>query len=75
MDKLSELLKEAKPLYKKRKRNRTIAKIILSLSLPVFCLTGLYELSVIGDNIYLSMSNENYQQELIDDDFGIFITK
>ena len=44
MDKLSELIKEARPLYKQRKRRKTIAKMIFVISVPAMLLNSLLQI-------------------------------
>ena len=41
MDELSNLLNEAKPLYKQRKRRKAIAKSILALSAPAILMSSI----------------------------------
>ena len=72
MDKLSSLLREARPLYKQRKRNRAIAKVVLSVTLPVFMMASLCQVCLQGDDLYLSLSNDDLQTRLLEDDFGLY---
>lgn len=69
MDKLSELIKEAKPLYKQRKRQKAIAKVIFMITMPVMLLGSVVQLCNEGNNIYLSLENNTLQNELLNDDF------
>ena len=71
MDKLSELIKEAKPLYKTRKRNRAIAKMTLMFLTPVFVFYGMYQIYVAGNNLYVSLSQNDLQIELTTDEFNL----
>ena len=71
MDKLSELIAQARPLYKQRKRRKTIAKLLFVLTLPVFVLANLTSLYLEGDAVYMSLDNNKIQSELLSDDFGI----
>ena len=71
MDKLSELIKEAKPLYKQRKRRKTIAKLIVLTSMPMMMLTSVCHMYFQGNDIYLSLKNNSLQNELIEDEFGL----
>ena len=71
MDKLSELIKEAKPLYRKRERRKTIAKMILCTTMPVIMLTSVYQIFVTGENVYLSLDNNSLQTQLLEDDFEL----
>lgn len=69
---ITELLKEARPLYKERKRQKTIAKLIFVICAPVFLFTSAIQLYNQGCDIYLSLEKNNLQFELLEDDFGIF---
>ena len=71
MDKLSELIKEAKPLYKTRKRTRAIAKMTLMFLTPVFVFYGMYQIYVTGNNLYVSLSQNDLQIELTTDEFNL----
>ncbi|MBQ8475644.1 hypothetical protein IJ531_01125 [bacterium] len=71
MDKLSDLIKEARPLYKQRKRRKTIAKMLFAITLPVFIFGNLASLYVEGNSVYMSMNNNKIQTQLLQDDFGI----
>lgn len=71
MDKLSNLIKEAKPLYKQRKRQKAIAKIVLGICMPVFLFAGVCQLYMIGSDIYVALDNNKLQNELLYDDFGL----
>ena len=70
MDKLSDLIKEARPLYKQRKRRKTIAKMILSITMPVMFFTSVCQIYLQGNDLYLSLENNILQSELLEDDFG-----
>lgn len=71
MDKLTNLLQEAKPLYKQRKRRKTIAKMVLTLTLPVIFLSSICQIYTQGNDIYLSLDNHTLQYELSEDEFGL----
>ena len=71
MDKLSTLLREAKPLYKQRQRRKTIAKMIFSLTMPAILMTSICQVYLQGNDIYLSLENESLQYELMEDEFGL----
>ena len=71
MDKLSKLLKEAKPLYNQRQRRKKVAKYILLLTMPMFITTGIYEIYQQGNELYLSLRNNSLQNELMQDEFGL----
>lgn len=71
MDKLSELIKEAKPLYKQRQRRKTIAKMIFALSMPMILMTSICQIYLQGNDIYLSLEKNHLQYELIEDEFGL----
>lgn len=70
MDKLSDLIKEARPLYKQRKQRKTIAKMILSITMPVMLFTSVCQIYLQGNDLYLSLENNILQSELLEDDFG-----
>ncbi len=69
MDKLTDLLQEAKPLYKKRKRQKTIAKMIFSISVPVMLFSSILQLYIEGNNTYFALETNNLQTELLEKDF------
>jgi len=71
-DKLSALIKEARPLYKQRKRRRTIAKMMLTAFVPVFIFSTLAGIYIQGSDIYMALDNNKLQYELLQDEFGIF---
>ncbi len=71
MDKLSLLLKEAKPLYKRRKRTKLILQSTFVALIPIFVFSFALEVYKQGDNIYLSLDNNNLQYELLEDDLGL----
>lgn len=71
MDKLSELIKEAKPLYKQRQRRKTIGKMILTISMPAILLSSVSQVYLQGNDIYLSLQNNTLQYELMEDEFEI----
>ena len=71
MDKLSDLIKEAKPLYKQRKRRKAIAKAILTLTVPVFLMNSICQIYFQGNDIYLSLENNTLQNELMTDDYDL----
>lgn len=72
MDKLSELIKEAKPLYRQRKRRKTIAKLILGICTPVVLLSSICQVYIMGCDIYMALNNNQLQNELLDDEYGLF---
>ena len=55
MDNLSDLLKEAKPLYRQRQRRKTIAKMIFTLTMPAMLMTSICQMYLQGNDIYLSL--------------------
>lgn len=71
MDNLSKLIKEAKPLYKQRKRRRTIAKMILGITVPILLFTSIFEIYTMGSDIYMALDSNQLQNKLLDDDFGL----
>jgi len=71
MDKLTDLLREAKPLYKQRQRRKTIAKMILTLSMPAILMSSVCQIYLQGNDIYLSLDNDSLQYELMEDEFGL----
>ncbi len=71
MDKLSLLIEQARPLYKQRKRRKTIAKMLFAITVPVFLFANIASLYIEGDQVYMSLENNNIQDELLTDDLGI----
>ena len=71
MDKLTELFKEAKPLDRQRKRRKTIAKMIFTISVPALLLNSILQIYIQGCDVYVALENNKLQQELIEDDFGL----
>ena len=71
MDKLSDLLQEAKPLYKRRKRQKTIAKLIFSISVPVMLFSSVMQLYIQGNNLYFALETNRLQTELLENDFAL----
>ena len=47
MENISNLIKEAKPLYFKKKRQEQCIKVLLSMMIPMFAISG-----IIGANLY-----------------------
>ena len=75
MDKLSNLIKEARPLYKRKKRQKTIAKLVFSITMPVILCTSIYQLNLEGNDIYVALDNNILQTELMEDEYGLFRIK
>ncbi len=71
MDELSILLHEAKPLYKKRKRNKLMVKSALVLVIPLMLFTSALNLYFEGNDIYIAMNSNSFQMQLLEDDFGL----
>jgi len=71
MDKLSTLLKEAKPLYKQRQRRKTMAKLFLIISTPAILMSSVFNLYLQGNDLYISLENNHLQYELMEDEFGL----
>ncbi|MBR3604693.1 MAG: hypothetical protein IKL52_01540 [Candidatus Gastranaerophilales bacterium] len=71
MDKLTDLLKEARPLYKQRQRRKAITKMVLSITMPAIIMTSICQIYTQGNDIYLSLDNNILQNELIEDEFGL----
>ena len=71
MDKLSNLILEAKPLYKQRKRRKKILTTIFTISLPVLMIANVAQLYIQGDDVYVSLQNKKMQQYILQDDFGL----
>ena len=69
MDKLSQLINQARPLYRQRKRRKTIAKLVFIITMPVFVIGNIASLYIEGDKVYTSLENNNLQKELLNDDF------
>lgn len=71
MDKLSELISQARPLYKCRKRRKTMAKMLVAITLPALFLGNFVALYMEGDSVYMSLDDNKIQNELLVDDFGV----
>jgi len=71
MDKLTNLIQEAKPLYHTRKTRKTMTKMLLAICLPVFLCINILQLYLEGSELYVSLDNKNIQNELLQDDFGL----
>lgn len=70
-DKLSNLIQEAKPLYKRKKRQRAVMKACVVMLIPVFMGLSAISLYNAGNNLYLSLENQSLQTELLEDDMGL----
>lgn len=71
MDQLSELIKEAKPLYKRRKRIKQTCLGLVLLFVPIFGLTNVVNLYNYGNDVYISLNNNELQKELMFDDMKL----
>ena len=71
MDKLTNLIQEAKPLYKKKKRQKAIMKTCFIFTIPAIMGASLIGLYNTGEDIYVSLENNSLQQELIEDDMEL----
>ncbi len=71
MDKLSLLISQARPLYKTRKRRKTIAKMLVCITLPVLIFGNFMSLCYEGDKVYMSLENDNIQNEILYDDYDM----
>ncbi len=71
MDKLTELIQEAKPLYKQRKRQKTMTTMVLGLSLPMIFTISLFQLYISGSEVYIALENSTLQTKLLEDEFGL----
>jgi len=71
MDKLSNLIKEAKPLYKQKQRQKSIARLIFSICTPVMLFTSIFQLYMAGENIYVALEKDSIQMQLLEDDLGL----
>ena len=71
MDKLTELIQEAKPLYKQRKRQKTMTTMVLGLSLPMIFTISLFQLYIGGSEVYIALENNTLQTKLLEDEFGL----
>ncbi len=70
MDKLSELIKEARPLYRRKKRQKAFAGMVLGVCVPVLIISSGYEIYSMGDEIYVSLLNNSLQKQLLTDEIG-----
>ena len=75
MDELTKLIKEAKPLYKARKRRKNFLVALFALFIPMSLLSFSFGIYQAGSNIYLSIANENFTQELVQDEFNLYQIK
>lgn len=71
MDKLSNLIQEAKPLYKRKKRQSATIKLCCIMLIPMFLGIGATRLYDEGNNLYISLENQSLQKELIEDNMGL----
>ena len=75
MDKLSELLQEAKPLYIERKKRRELVKKTLFIALPVlFCSLAILPFTMNNtDNTYCQNTTTSVIEEMgfPTDDYGL----
>ena len=71
MDKLTSLIQEARPLYKRKKRQKAILRASFILLVPIIIGCGTIGLYTTGNELYLSMDNNTLQQELIEDNMGL----
>ena len=72
MDELTKLIKEAKPLYKARKRRKNFLIALFALFIPMSLLSFSFGIYQAGSNIYLSIASENFTQELVQDEFNLY---
>ena len=75
MDKLSELLTEAKPLYRARKRNVAIMKMMVCIFVPMSLFMFAFSVCTMGNDIYVSLNNGTLAQEILEDDFVLIGVK
>lgn len=75
MDELTKLIKEAKPLYKARKRRKNFLIALFALFIPMSLLSFSFGIYQAGSNIYLSIASENFTQELVQDEFNLYQIK
>ena len=71
MDKISNLIQEAKPLYKRNKRRKTIAKLIFTISVQMMLLGSVAQLYTQGENLYFALETNSLQTELMENDFAL----
>ncbi len=71
MNKLSNLLQEAKPLYRRNKQRKTMAKLIFIVSMPMMLLGGMIQLYTQGENLYFALETNSLQTELMENDFAL----
>lgn len=71
MDTLSELIKEARPLYKQRKRRKAMAKLFVVLFIPAFLFSSAISIYNQGNDLYLSLSSNTLQKQLLEDEFAL----
>ena len=71
MNKLSNLLQEAKPLYRRNKQRKTMAKLIFIVSMPMMLLGSMVQLYTQGENLYFALETNSLQTELMENDFAL----
>ncbi len=71
MDKLSNLIKEAKPLYQKRKKQKKALVSMCLAIIPLFLFTSFLNLYSQGENLYLALSSDDYAMEFLNDEYGL----
>lgn len=75
MDKLTNLIKEARPLYKSRKRKKAIAKLASVLCIPVFFFMTAHHVYIEGNNVYMAMSQDDYIAQFLDVEYDLLKAK
>ena len=71
MDKLSDLLKEARPLYRQRKRRKAMAKLFVIMFIPAFLFSSAMYIYNEGTELYLSLNSNTLQKQLLEDEFAL----
>ncbi len=71
MDKLSDLLKEARPLYRQRKRRKAMAKLFVIMFIPAFLFSSAMHIYNEGTELYLSLNSNTLQKQLLEDEFAL----
>ncbi len=71
MDKLSQILQEAKPLYKRNKRRKAMITLFVMISMPMMLLGSIAQLYTQGENLYFALETKSLQTELMENDFAL----
>lgn len=68
MDKLSKLIKEAKPLYKRQQKRKAIVTALSAFCIPIMLVIAAYGICLEGNNVYMAMSQDDYMTQFLDNE-------